>query len=212
MENKPIRLLLVDDHMVVRNGIRLMLSNVEDIVVRGEADSAREALRLVQSQEFDVALVDIGLPDRSGIDLIRMLHDRSPGLAILVLSMYSEKIYAARAFKQGAAGYLDKHSNTAEMVAAIRKVAAGGKYVSPAMMETFAGMLGDGVEVSHAALSDRELEVLKLLASGHSLTKIGENLHLSPNTVSTYRARILKKMHMESNAELTRYALENNLL
>lgn len=212
MDDKTIRLLLVDDHMVVRNGIRLMLSNIGNIAVHGEADSAHDALNLVQSQEFDVALVDIGLPDRSGIDLIRLMHDRAPGLAVLVLSMYSEKIYAARAFKQGAAGYLDKHSNTATMATAIRKVAAGGKYVSPAMMETFAGMLGDGVDVSHAALSDRELEVLKLLASGHSLTKIGESLHLSPNTVSTYRARILKKMGMESNAELTRYALENNLL
>jgi DNA-binding NarL/FixJ family response regulator len=210
MADSAIRLLLVDDHMVVRNGIRLMLSNVDDIVVAGEADSAQEALSRVRSQEFDVALVDIGLPDCSGIELIRRLHDEAPGLAVLMLSIYPEKIYAARAFKQGAAGYMDKRSDTATMVAAIRKVAAGGRYVSKSMVETIACMLGTGAR--HAALSDRELEVLKLVAAGHSLTRIGESLHLSPNTVSTYRTRILKKMGMESNAELTRYAIENQLL
>jgi DNA-binding NarL/FixJ family response regulator len=207
-----IRLLLVDDHAVVRNGIRLMLSTSEGMCVTGEAESAEGTLDLVKRQPFDVALVDIGLPDRSGIDLIRLLREQQPKLAVLMLSIYLEEIYVVRAFKQGAAGYLNKTSNTATLVAAIRKVAAGGKYVSPHMMEKLAGMLGGDKMATHEALSDRELDVLKRLAAGNNLVKIGESLHLSPNTVSTYRTRILEKLQMTSNAELIRYAIENGLV
>lgn len=212
MSNRKIAILLVDDHAVVRNGVRLMLSAEHDIAVEGEASNAQEAMQRVQSQDFDVALVDIAMPGKNGLDLLRMLRAEKPKLAVLVLSTYSEEIYAVRAFKQGAAGYLTKDSPADVLIAAIRKAAAGGKYVTPSLMEKLAGLLGGERMSSHEELSNRELEVLKLIAAGESLVKIADTLHLSPNTVTTYRTRILEKMGMASNAELTRYAIENGLL
>lgn len=212
MADKKIRVLLVDDHAVVRNGIRLMLSTVDDIEVTGEAENAQDALRLVREQDFDVALVDIALPGKNGLELLKLLRNEKPKLAVLILSMYAEDIYAVRALKHGAAGYLTKNSQVATMVAAVRKVAAGGKHVSPALMEKLAGMLSGGNMAPHETLSDRELEVLRLLAVGESLVHIAETLHLSPSTVTTYRARILDKTGMKGNAQLTRYAMENGLL
>jgi DNA-binding NarL/FixJ family response regulator len=208
-----IRVLLVDDHAVVRDGMRLMLSSAPDIGVAGEAETAQEALRITGEQDFDVVLVDINLPDKSGLDLLKSLREERPKLAVLVLSMYSEEIYAVRALKHGAAGYLTKSCTAAMAVAAVRKAAAGGKYVSAAMADKLAGMIGGGAATgSHDLLSDRELEVLRLVATGESLVRIAEALHLSLSTVTTYRARILEKMGMKSNAELTRYAFENDLL
>ena len=172
MTDKKIRVLLVDDHAVVRNGIRLMLSTVADIEVTGEAESTQDAMRLVREQEFDIALVDIALPGKNGLELLKLLHNEQPKLAVLILSMYAEDIYAVRALKHGAAGYLTKNSQVATMVAAVRKVAAGGKYLSPALMEKLAGMLSGGNMVPHEGLSDRELEVLRLLATGESLVHI----------------------------------------
>ena len=183
MIDKKIRVLLVDDHAVVRNGIRLMLGTVDDIEVTGEAENAQDALRLVREQDFDVALVDIALPDKNGLELLKLLHNDKPKLAVLILSMYAEDIYAVRALKHGAAGYLTKNSQVATMVAAVRKVAAGGKHLSPALLEKLAGMLSGGSMVPHEALSDRELEVLRLDKTG-----------------------------MKGNAQLTRYAMENGLL
>jgi DNA-binding NarL/FixJ family response regulator len=213
MSINKIRVLLVDDHEVVRNGIRLMLGTADDIEVTGEAGTAREALGMMSREaDFDVVLVDINLPDKNGLDLIKLLRDQKPALAALVLSMYPEEIYAARAFKHGAAGYLSKRSTADMVVAAVRKAAAGGKYVSPVLMEKLAGMIGGDYTGTHEVLSDRELEVLKLLAAGESLTRIAQLLHLSPSTVTTYRARTLEKMGMKNNAELTRYAFENGLL
>lgn len=212
MSAKKIKVLLVDDHAVVRNGMRLMLSSADDIDVAAEAESVQEALSISREHELDVALLDINLPDKSGLDLIKLLRDERPKLAVLMLSMYSEEIYAVRAFKHGAAGYLTKSCNAATVVAAIRKAASGGKYVSPAMMEKLAGVICGDSMGSHETLSDRELEVLKFVASGESLVRIAGMLHLSPSTVTTYRARILEKMGMRSNAELTRYAFENGLL
>src|SRR5258708_15033854 len=212
MTGDLISVLLVDDHTVVRNGVRLMLGTVSDIEVTGEAETAQEALDLVQRQDFKVALVDIALPDRSGLDLLKLIRLKKPALPVLMLSMYSEDIYAVRALKHGAAGYLTKNSPTATLVGAIRKAAAGGKYISPALAEQFASNIGGSPVVSHEALSDRELEVLKLLVSGDSLAAIAKTLHLSPNTVTTYRSRICQKLHLKSNAELTRYALEQGLL
>lgn len=212
MANKTIRILLVDDHAIVRNGVKLMLSGEQDIAVEGEASNAQEAMQRVREQDFDVALVDIAMPGKNGLDLLRMLRAEKPKLAVLILSTYSEDVYAVRAFKQGAAGYLTKDSPADVLVAAIRKAASGGKYVTPSLMEKLAGLLGGEGGATHEQLSNRELEVLKLLAAGESLVKIGEKLHLSPNTVTTYRARILEKMGMSSNAELTRYAIENGLL
>lgn len=212
MAAELIKILLVDDHTVVRNGVRLMLSAASEIRVAGEAASAPEALQLVEGERFDVALVDIALPGKNGLDLLKSLRATRPELAVLMLSTYSEEIYALRALKLGAAGYLTKDSPTATLIEAVRKVAAGGKYVSPSLAEKFASMIAGKHTASHEGLSNRELEVLKLLARGESLISIGEMLHLSPKTVTTYRTRILEKMGIGSNAELTRYAIENGLL
>jgi len=212
MAEKTITVLLVYDHPVARNGVRLMLSSASEILVAGEAETALDALRLVREQNFDVALVDIALPRKNGLELLQSLRVLQPKLAVLMLSTYSEEIYATRALKLGASGYLTKDSPTATLVAAVRKAAGGGKYVSPSLMEKFASMIGGKKEASHQALSNRELEVLKLIARGESLIGIAEILHLSPKTVTTYRMRILEKMVLGGNAELTRYAIENGLL
>lgn len=212
MEAKPIRVLIVDDHAVVRNGMRLMLSAVGDIEVAGEATSVREAIGVAERQAFDVALIDIGLPDGNGLDLLKRLRAQRPEMAVLILSMYAEDLYAIRAFKLGAAGYLTKNCATETLVAAIRKAADGGKFLSPAVMERFASMLEGERALTHEALSDRELDVLKQLALGHSLVEIGRTLHLSPTTVSSYRTRVLEKMGMKTNAELIRYVVESGLL
>jgi DNA-binding NarL/FixJ family response regulator len=208
----PIRTLLVDDHAIARNGVKLMLSSAKDISVTGEAGTAHEALDLVRMQDFDVALVDITMPGKNGLDLLKSLRAEKPKLAVLILSTYSEEVYAVRALKLGAAGYLTKDAPTAALVAAVRKAAAGGKHFSLEVLEKVASLMGGGGVSTHEALSNRELEVMKRLAAGDSLTKIAETLHLSPNTVTTYRARVLEKMGMASNAELTRYALENGLI
>jgi DNA-binding NarL/FixJ family response regulator len=212
MSNNPIRVLLVDDHAIARNGVRLMLSTVDDIRVDGEACNANEALQLAQAQEFDVALLDITMPGKNGLELLKQLRAERPKLAVLMLSTYAEDIYAVRALKLGAAGYLTKDAPTTALVTAVRKAASGGKHVSPALLEKLASLIGGGEVGKLEALSNRELEVFKLIAAGESLVRIGETLHLSPNTVTTYRARILEKMGLDSNAELTRYALEHGII
>jgi DNA-binding NarL/FixJ family response regulator len=212
MTNPTIKVMLVDDHAIARNGVRLMLGTADDISVAGEADNAQAGLVLAQSEHFDVALVDITMPGMNGLALLRQLRTARPKLAVLMLSTYAEEIYAVRALKLGAAGYLTKDAPTNVLVAAVRKVAAGGKYVSPAMLDKLASLIGGGGVSTHESLSDRELEVCKLIAAGESLVQVGKTLHLSPNTVTTYRARILEKMGMTSNAELTRYALENGII
>lgn len=212
MSERKVKVLLVDDHAVVRNGIRLMLDSVDDIEVAGEAGTAHDALLATQAQQFDVVLVDINLPDKSGLELIKRLRAHGAKTAVVVLSAYPEEMYALRAFKKGAAAYLNKRSSADTIIAAVRKAAAGGKYVSPEVMERFAGLIGGEGMHGHDELSNRELEVLKHLAAGESLVRIAELLNLSPSTVTTYRARVLDKMGMKSNAELTRYALEHGLL
>ncbi|SFU99109.1 response regulator transcription factor [Pseudoduganella namucuonensis] len=212
MANEPIRVLLVDDHAIARNGVRLMLGTAPDIRVDGEAGDAQEAMRRIAERSFDVALLDITMPGKSGLDLLKTLRAERPRMAVLMLSTYSEEIYAVRALRLGAAGYLTKDAPTATLVAAVRKAAAGGKHVSPALLEKLAEAIGGAGGGDHESLSNRELEVFKLIAAGESLVRIGELLHLSPNTVTTYRARILEKMGMASNADLTRYALQNGLI
>jgi DNA-binding NarL/FixJ family response regulator len=211
---QAIRVLLVDDHAIARNGVRLMLGTADDIAVTGEASNAQEALQRVAGQPFDVALLDITMPGKNGLELLKQLRAEQPRLAVLMLSTYSEEIYAVRALKLGASGYLTKDAPTATLVAAVRKAAAGGKHVSEAVVEKLASLIGGGGSGggNHEALSNRELEVMKLIAAGESLVRIGETLHLSPNTVTTYRSRILDKMGYSSNAELTRYAIEHGML
>jgi len=212
MMDHKITVLLVDDHSIVRNGVRRMLETADDIAVTGEAEKAQAAMRLVREKDFDVALIDIGLPDKSGLQLLKLVRTEKPKLAVLMLSMHSVEAYALRAIKQGAAGYLTKDISAVTLVAAVRNAAAGGKHISPELAEKLVNVIGRGDTAPHEALSDRELEVLKLLASGERLVRIAEILHLSPSTVTTYRARILEKTGMDSNAKLARYALENGLL
>ena len=207
-----ISVLLVDDHAIARNGVRLMLGTAPDISVEGEAGDAVEAMERVAERSFDVALVDIKMPGKNGLDLLKCLRTEYPRMAVLILSTYDEEIYAVRALKLGASGYLAKDTPTSTLVEAVRKAASGGKHVSPALLEKLASLVGGGATGDHEALSNRELEVFKLIAAGESLVRIGEKLHLSPNTVTTYRSRILDKMGMSSNAELTRYALEQGLI
>jgi DNA-binding NarL/FixJ family response regulator len=210
--HKKITVLLVDDHLVVRNGLRLMLRYARDIEVAGEAGSAQEAMVAMLARDFDVVLMDIGLPDKNGLELLKQIKAERPNLAVLMFSMYAEDIYAVRALKLGAAGYLTKNSPVETVVAAVRKVASGGRYFSEALTEQLASMVGQKHLQAHQALSNRELEVMKLIAGGESLISIGQRLGLSPSTVTTYRARILEKMRLSSNAELARYALEHGLL
>lgn len=209
----PIRILLVDDHYVTRCGIRLMLSSASDIEVVGEAASVSQAMQELEACEPDVVLLDLSLPDGSGLDFLKHLRARYPKIQVLVMSMQAEHIYAVRSLKQGAAGFLSKDSGVQALVGAVRKAAAGGKYVTPAVLQQLAGMVGsDAAAAAHERLTDRELEVLKRIAAGDSLVVIGERLHLSPSTVTTYRARILDKLGLKGNAELVRYALDHGLL
>jgi DNA-binding NarL/FixJ family response regulator len=201
-----IRLLLADDHEIVRDGLKRILAAAGDLQVAGEAASGDQALALVRANDYDIAMLDMSMPGLSGIDLIKRLKAEKPKLRLLVLSMHGEQQYAARALKAGASGYLTKDSAAEQLVGAIRKVAAGGVHISEAAA---AGLVGAD---KHQPLSDREFEVLRLLASGLGPTEIGERLHLSVKTVSTHKARILEKLGLGSTAELVRYALENRLL
>ncbi|MFC5523687.1 response regulator [Polaromonas jejuensis] len=212
MIDNKIRVLLVDDHSIVRNGVRRMLETVNDIDVTGEAETAQDAMCLVREKDFDVALIDIGLPDKTGLQLLKLVHTEKPKLAVLMLSMHSVEAYALRAIKLGAAGYLTKDIPASTLVVAVRRAAVGGKHISPELAEKLVNAIGRGDAAPHEALSDRELEVLKLLAAGERLVRIAEKLHLSPSTVTTYRARILEKTGMDSNAKLARYAFENGLV
>lgn len=213
MSLERISVLLVDDHTVARNGMRLMLQTADDIEVAGEAAHAQQALEQLRLRAFDVVLLDITMPGMGGLDLLRQLRRDWPAMAVLMLSTYSEEIYAVRALKLGAAGYLTKDVPTQVLLDAVRRAAAGRKYVSPSLMDKLASMVsGDAAASGHEVLSNRELEVFKLIALGEPLVQIGERLHLSPHTVTTYRTRILDKMGLGSNAELTRYALENGLI
>ncbi len=207
------RILVADDHTLVREGLKQILSATPDLVVAAEAVDGDEALAKVRAGEFDLALLDMSMPGLSGIDLIKRLKLEKPKMRILVLSMHGEQQYAVRAYKAGASGYLTKDSASAQLVAAIRKIAAGGVYISPAAAEQLAiGAMGSPGDLPHRALSDREFEVFRMIVAGTSITEIGEALHLSVKTVSTHKTRILQKMAMTGTAELVRYAVEHKLL
>jgi two-component system, NarL family, invasion response regulator UvrY len=207
------RILIIDDHEIVRDGLKKILNEQPDDKTFGEASTAAEALRLVAEQDWDVVVLDLSLGGRSGLEVLKELKQIRPRLPVLILSMHSEEQYARRAFRAGAAGYITKDSPRAELVKAINKVAAGGRYVSPALAEELVIDLerrSDGPP--HETLSDREFEVLCLIASGKTVGEIASLLSLSDSTISTYRARILEKMGMKTNAELTHYAIQNSLV
>jgi DNA-binding NarL/FixJ family response regulator len=182
------------------------------MVVEGEAQNARELLTLVRKQAWDVVVLDINLPDRSGLDVLIQLKKEFPGLPVLMLSVQAEEQYAVRALKSGAAGYLDKHSAPGELVKAIRKAVAGGRYVSSSLAVRLALDLDSGDRALHETLSGREFAVMCMIASGKRINEIAEKLFVSPKTVTTYRARILEKMGMKTNADLTHYVIKNNLV
>ena len=208
-----MRVLIADDHPVVRHGLRQMLEQESDVTVVGEARDGQEVLDLCGRVAWDVAVLDYQMPGKNGLELVKELRHRYPGRSVLILSMYPEDTYAVRALKAGASGYLTKESAPQDLVAAIRKVAAGGKYITPALGERLALDLEDTRGTpTHEILSDREYQILWMIVSGKALTQIGQELGLSPNTVSTYRARILRKMGMKSNAELLHYAIQHHLV
>lgn len=206
-----IRLLLADDHQLVRDGLKRILGAASDLEVAGEAANGDEALALVKANDYDLALIDMSMPGLAGIALIKRLRAEKPKLRILVLSMHGEDQYAARALKAGAAGYLTKDSASAQLLGAIRKVAAGGMLISEAAAASLVQAASSDAP-PHAALSDREFEVFRLLAAGRAPNEIAKKLHLSVKTVSTHKARVLHKLGLGSTAELVRYALEHRLL
>ena len=207
-----IRVLVADDHAVVRRGLRQMLAETGDVAVAAEAATAAEALDLVRAQAFDVVVLDLSLPGRGGLDLLGEIKALRPELAVLVLTMHPERQYAVRALKAGAAGYLTKETAPDLLVDALRRVAAGGRYVSPGLAEALADHVEKGREgAPHESLSDREFAVFRMLAAGRTVGQIAEELSLSVKTVSTYRTRLLEKMGLASNAELMQYAFRHKL-
>ena len=216
MSNKPttIRVLIADDHAIVREGLKQILADTKDIIVAGEAKNGLEALKLARNDDCQVMLLDISMPDRSGIEILKQIKKEMPQLAVLMLSMHREDLYAIRSLKAGAAGYLNKQSAPTMLVTAIRQVATGRRYISPATAEALAdaAATANTDQPAHTTLSDREYETMRLIASGRTLTQIAAEMHLSVKTVSVYRARLLEKMQLKNNAELTHYVLKNKLI
>ena len=211
--NCKLRVLLVDDHPVVRQGLRTMLLEAGDIEVVAEAADATAAMAVVRQERLDLVLSDMGLPGKTGLDLLKMIKAVQPQLPVLMISMYAEQVFAVRALKLGAAGSLMKDADAHLLIDAIRKAASGGKYISAGIAERLATQLAsDDKGALHDQLSEREFEVFRLIATGKSLTEIGVGLHVSVKTISGYRARILEKTGFHSNADFTRYALENHLV
>jgi two-component system invasion response regulator UvrY len=208
-----IRILVADDHPIVRQGLKQIIADSPDMVVAGEASDGQEVLEQVRKNHYDVILLDITMPDRSGLDILEQLKSEKPGLVFLILSVHPEQQYAVRALKAGASGYLTKDRAPEELINAVRAVASGKKYLSSSLVQVLASELGKATEkLLHQTLSNREYSILLLIASGSTKRGIAQRLSLSPKTVSTYRSRILKKMGLNSDAELVRYAIENQLL
>jgi two-component system, NarL family, invasion response regulator UvrY len=208
-----IKVLVADDHAVVRRGLRQILAETPDILVGAEAATAEEARRFLREQRFTAVVLDVNLPGSSGLELLGEIRRARPELPILVLTVYSEDQYAIRAIRAGAAGFLTKESAPDKLVEAVRKVAGGGRYVSAELAETLASLLaGEKGGAVHERLSDREFEILRILASGKTVSEAAQLLSLSVKTVSTHRTRILKKMEMRTNAELMHYAMRNGLV
>ena len=208
-----IRILIADDHAIVRAGLRQFIADQPDMEVTGEAASGSEAVQLVRGAEFDVVLLDISMPDRNGIDTLKTLKQLRPELPVLMLSGFAEDQYAVNLLRGGASGYLNKEAASTQLVGAIRTVVRGRKFVSPALAQILAdGVTGDAGRPLHAELSQREFQIFCKLAAGAAVSKIADELFLSVKTVSTYRTRVLEKMGMKSNADLTYYAIKNGLI
>ena len=208
-----LKVLIADDHPVFRRGLRQIIAETSDMVVAGEAADGREALGKAETGDYDVLLLDISMPFETGVDVVSRLRKARPTLPVLMLSVHPEEQYAVRALRAGASGYLTKESAPEELVAAIRKVSTGGKYVSASLAEHLASLVqGDGEPLLHETLSNREYQVMCLIAAGMTVSEAARELSLSAKTISTYRARILEKLSLKTNAELIRYVTANELV
>jgi len=207
------KIIIADDHSIVRKGLRQIVNETDDLEVMGEAEDGHEALNMIRKGQWDVLLLDISMPGLSGIDVLKRMKSEKISLPVLILSTYPADQYALRLLKSGASGYLTKESAPEELVIAIRKVSQGGKYISPIVAELLSENLMGGIdEAPHNHLSDREYQVLCLIASGKTVTEIADEYSLSVKTISTYRTRILEKMQMGKTSELIHYAIKNKLV
>lgn len=208
-----LQLLIADDHAIIRDGLRKIIADTPDLEVAGEASQGNAALEMVRSRPWDMVILDLSMPGRSGVELIKLIRADCPKLPILIFSMHPEEQYAVRAIRAGASGYLSKESNSELLLPAIRKVAAGGVYISPKVAELMAADFSKRADSpSHTQLTDREYEVFSRIVRGDKLTDIAEALSLSIKTVSTHKSHILMKLQLESNADLYRYAMEHKLM
>ena len=208
-----MRILIADDHAVLRQGLQLILAGALKQAEFGEAADSRQTLEAVLQHPWDLVILDLSMPGRNGLEALKELKVQRPALPVLVLSMHPEQQFAVRAFRAGAAGYLTKANASAELVRAVERILAGGRYVSASLGEQLASELSEsGRGMLHEGLSDREFEILRLIAAGRTVKEIAAELTLSANTISTYRARILEKMKMQTSAELTHYAISNGLV
>jgi DNA-binding NarL/FixJ family response regulator len=208
-----IRTFIADDHVIVRRGLRQIVAETPEIVIADEAGTGQEALHKILNNQYDVVLLDISMPDINGLDVLKEIKQQKPETRILILSMHPEEQFAIRALKAGASGYLTKDSAPAELVSAIKKVANGGRYVTESLAEQLASQLTDDFDREpHETLTDREYQIMQMIASGVSIQEIAEELFLSTSTVYTYRTRILRKLQLKNNAALIRYATDNKLL
>ncbi len=212
-EKAAINVLVVDDHAVVREGIKSLISTTTDMAVIAEAETGLEAIRLSRQLDFEVMLLDIALPDRNGIEVLKQIKSEKPHIAVLIFSIHREDQYAVRALKAGASGFLNKQCSSAQILEAVRQVARGLKYISTQLAQELANNLNQEHEDAlHKTLSDREFQTMTLIASGKSVSDIAKELSLSVKTISEYRSRILLKMKLRHNAELTHYAIKNQLV
>lgn len=207
-----IRILIADDHPVVREGFKQIISKADDLKVADEALSGFEVIEKIKNNQFDVVVLDLSMPGKDGLEVLKDIKILQPGLPVLILSMHPEEQVALRTFKCGASGYLNKESAPGELVNAIRKIHSGGKYVSSALAEKLVSGFDKKVEEPHESLSDREFQVLRLLASGMDTDEIAEELFISVKTVRTYRDRILEKLDLKNNVELAHYAIKHKLV